>query len=85
MILDAIIGLIVGVLEGLLGLLPAFDISSTFASAGATLGNAAGQLNAILPVSTMGVCIAALLALQLALFVWDVVVFIYDRFPGKFT
>lgn len=85
MLVDAIVIAVTTLMTGFLGLMPAFEFNSQMLSAGAGLGSAINGLNGIIPVHAIGICIGIVLACRLALVGWDLLVFIYDRFPGKFT
>lgn len=85
MILDALVIAVTTLMTGFLGLFPAFEFDSEMLSAGSGLGGAISGLNGIVPIVAIGQCILIVLACRLALAGWDLIVFIYDRFPGKFT
>ena len=85
MILDLLVKAVVTIFTGLLGLVPAYSPDSTFSTAGASLGATVSAANGVFPVVTLGACIGALVLARLFLVGWELVVFIYDRIPGKFT
>jgi len=85
MILDAIIGLVVTLLTGLLGMIPAYSLPDSILSAGATIGETVGTINGVVPIVTMGACLAALIGVRMFIWIWQLVVFIYDKIPAKAT
>lgn len=85
MLIDGLAMLFIGILNGVLGLVPSFSLPGGFGDAGAGIGSALGAVNQWVPVSTIMLCIAAVLACRVFLVVWSLVVFIYDRVPLKAT
>lgn len=85
MIFDAIVLVLKTVFEGVLGLLPTMSLPAGLTDSMAGIGTRAAALDGIVPVYVLGVCIAAVIGVKLALLAWGVIVFIYDRFPFKAT
>lgn len=85
MIPDLFMSLISTVLTGALSLVPEWEFPSSWAGGAASLGSSAGSVNGIFPVVTLAVVCGALLLLRMLLFAWDLIVFVYDRIPLKFT
>jgi hypothetical protein len=85
MILDAIAGLLLGVLNGVLGLFPAYSLPSSMTDFSASVGSWVGSANGFFPVVTLGVCIGVILAARAFVLAVRLVVFVYDLIPLKFT
>lgn len=85
MLIDGLAILFIGLLSGVMGLVPAFSLPSGFGDAGGGIGSVLAAVNQWVPVTTIMMCIAAILACRLFLIVWSLVVFIYDRVPLKAT
>lgn len=85
MILDALIGLVVAILEGILAMLPSFTLGVDLTAFGELAGQGAGIIGAAFPVAALGICILALVAVRVGSTLWNLVVFIYDRLPWKAT
>lgn len=83
MIVDAVLGLVVGLLRTILSWLPNWTPPES--GFGFGFGQVAGLLNGFFPVTVLMGCILAVLGFRVALTLWAAVVFIYDRFPMKFT
>jgi len=83
MVLDAIIKVVITLLTGILGLVPSFSFSDTMWSAGQNIGGALATINGVVPVGTIGECLAVILGVRGFLFVWGLIVFVYDRIPFK--
>lgn len=83
MIVDACIKIVVALLTGIFGLLPAFSFADSLWSAGANLGGSLSTVNGVIPVATLGEALGLVMGTRAFMFVWDVVVFIYDRIPFK--
>ena len=84
MILDFIVGVLFTFVEGVLGLLPTYT-PPDFASLGGSLGQALASANQLFPIATVGACIGLIVALQLFVFAWHAVVFVYELIPFKAT
>lgn len=84
MILDFIVDLIFGIFELMLDLVPTF-VPVIPSGAVVTVASGAAMANAYFPVQTLGTCLVAVMGAKFALGIWRLCVFIYDRFPGKFT
>ncbi len=86
MITEALIGVVIQTLSSFLGWVPDWTPpTQDFATTGLTVGNALGLLDNYFPVSVLGACLAAVIGLKFVLIFWNLLVFIYDRFPLKFT
>lgn len=85
MIIDAIVKVVTALLTGILGLVPAYTLNGSFTSAGAGLGSALGAINGVFPVGTLGACLGVVLSARLFMLAWNLIVFIYDKFPAKAT
>lgn len=82
MILDAIIGLVMSVLTGVLGLIPAFTFD--LAAAGYNLGAALVGSNAVFPTVTLGLCIVTVIGLRLFIALVAFIAWVWDKIPFTF-
>lgn len=85
MILDAIMGLLVALLTGVVGLLPAWSPPSSITSLGDSIGSAVGSVNGVFPVGTLGACLAIMVGSRLFVFAWGFIVWVYRLIPFKLT
>jgi len=85
MILDALIGLVVGLFTGILGLIPAYSPDARLSSFGTSLGSSVAGLDGVFPVVALGACIGIVLAVRLFIAAWDLLVFLYHAIPFKAT
>lgn len=83
MVLDFIIGVVVGLLNGVLALIPDFTIGSR--GIGSSIGSAAAGANSVFPVVTLGLCIAAVIGLRLFLAVVAFLAWVWDKIPLKMS
>jgi hypothetical protein len=84
-IFDAIAKLLVAVVKGVMGLFPAYEMPSGLASLGDSIGGSLAGVSAVFPVGTVGVCLALLIGARIILSVFNLVVFVYQLIPLKFT
>lgn len=82
MIFDLIIGVVMGLLTGVLGLLPDYD--PNFLGFGSGLGSAIAGANSVFPVVTLGICIAVILGLRMFLLAVAFLVWLWDLVPFTF-
>ncbi len=86
MITDAIISIVTAILSGILSLLPVWVppdmLTETWPG---DIASVAHWLNGYFPIYTLGICLGIILALRALLAVWVIAVWVYDRFPFKFT
>lgn len=85
MIFDTIVAILVAVFEGILALLPTMALPAAIMQNASAVGQTAAGLNGVLPVTTLGLCLAVVVAVRLFILLWAVVVWIYERFPFKAT
>lgn len=84
MITEALISAGVGIILGLVSVLPRHDFdAAAMADTFGTVASYAGGLNGYAPVLQLGLAIALLAGLKLALMAWNVVLFIYHQFWGS--
>ena len=82
MIVNAFIELISAIVSGVLSLVPDWTVDVTaLAAVGGSIGSTASTLNGYFPVATVGVVLVLLLALQVGLLLWRVVIFVYNLIP----
>lgn len=83
MITDAIVSAFLGALEALLSLLP--DTGPVVVSGASTTAVTgwAGAANSWVPVTLIVGVLGMLIAVELALVLWDLIVFVYHQFWGS--
>lgn len=84
MILDAIVGLLMNLLEGFLALLPSFDFGS-ISDFGQPLGASLAAAGKVFPVALLGGCLAAVLGVWVFIHAWRLIVYVYSLIPFKMT
>jgi hypothetical protein len=84
-ILDLIIKAVVGIFTGILALLPDVTLPSSVTAWSSSIGSGFGAANAFFPLTTLGLCIAAVIAVRLLLSAYSLVVWLYEKIPFKFT
>lgn len=85
MIIDAIVQVLTGLVTGVLGLMPAYQLPDQINDLGETLGGAVAGINGVFPVVTLGKALAAVIAVQLLLAVCSLVLWVYKLIPFKAT
>ena len=86
MIVDAIITILVGLLGGILAVLPAWSMPTLLTSTWpGDIASAVGWANGFFPVYDLGLSLAILLGIRVLMSAWKIAVWLYDRFPFKFT
>jgi hypothetical protein len=86
MIIKWFFDLFFGLLHLIFTALPTWNIDwDHFGADLGEVGRYAQSLNAWFPVNTMAVCMGLLIGARLGLFSWTLVLFIYNRIPGKAT
>lgn len=82
MIVTFLIQLVSGLVSGLLGLVPAWNIdTSVMSSFTADIGGLIGRVNGYVPSVLLMACLGLLLVVKLALLAWRVCVFVYSMIP----
>lgn len=81
MIFDAIAVFLIGILNGVLGLLPTYDVDFSLGGLGANLRG----LNSVFPAATIGYCLFAIIGLEVFLLGVTFVTWIWDKIPFKFS
>jgi hypothetical protein len=85
-ITELVLAVGVGFVRTLFGLLPVWTMPTLpNGSLASTLGSTIGYANGWAPVVTLFGCVGIVLAYWLAVTLWGVLVFIYDRLPFKAT
>lgn len=84
MVTEAILGVLAGIVNGLLSLVPAWapDTSSLSVTT-ASVGAWAFAWNGYFPVAVLGVCLGIVLAFKIALLAWRLITFGYHQFWGS--
>lgn len=88
MIIDFLVGFVLGVLDVLISLIPEWDPGYRFFNESGWAGTAGmilGSLNDFLPITEIGVALAILLAWSVATGAWAMLNWIYARLPLKGT
>lgn len=85
MIFDAIVGVLLSLVTGLLGLVPAFQLPNSMMSFGANVGTRAAALDDILPITAIGVCFVILIGVRLFIGAFQLIVFVWELIPFKAT
>lgn len=81
MIVDAVLGIVIGLVRGLLRLFPDFEMDLTTPSS--TVFGLLGRLDGYFPVSTLVTVVGIWVAIQVAGLGWRAAVWVWERFPGK--
>lgn len=86
MITDFLVSFVLGLLTGLLSLIPDWspDLSGLHV-AFSEVAAAVQMLNGYFPVDVLGVCVGLLFTVKLAIAAWHGLIFVYDKFPFKAT
>lgn len=85
MILDAILTILFALVEGFLGLFPAYDLPSSVPQSFSVIGQTAGQLNGIFPVGSLGACIAVAVGFRLVIALVQLLLWVWELIPFKAT
>jgi hypothetical protein len=81
-----LIQLVLGIVTALFSLLPAWTPdTSTVTSTSSGFGSFLGAFDGYLPERLIVGCLALLIAIKLAMFGWDALMFAYHLIPGKAT
>lgn len=84
MVVDILLGIVVGLFLGVIAPLPTFTIDTAFLNVQAQqVGAMASALNGYVPITQIGAALLVLLSLKLALLAWQTIVFIYHQFWGS--
>lgn len=79
-IISLIISAVVAAISALLSLFPSFSIPTQGA---ADVGQLAGTLNQFLPMTSIAGAALAVLGVKVAVYVWNLIVFVYHQFWGS--
>lgn len=83
MITDALVSAILGALSALVGLFPSTGTVTLGQGTTTTITSWVGAANSFIPLQALITVIGALLALQLALYLWDLAVWVYHQVWGS--
>ncbi len=84
MVIEALIDTIVGIVRGLLSLVPMWaPDADALDTGGMTVGSFASAMNGYFPVTVLGVCLGLVFGFKAVLWVWRIAVFIYHQFWGS--
>lgn len=82
MITTLIIRLLSGIVTGIFGLLPTWNINTQpLTDFTTSIGHFLGGLNGYVPEALTLVCLGILLAIKLALLIWRLILFLYELVP----
>ena len=86
MVVDAIVNIVLGLLNSLIGLIPAWEVPAALTeSFGPNFAGMVAWANGYFPMFDLAICLGIIIGVQGVLFVVRLVVFIYDRIPLKAT
>ena len=86
MIVEFLIGLIGGLIQGLMAFIPAISVDlSGFSGSGASIGAVAGWMDGYFPVLTLFLCIGIRYAVWLGITMWRLARMTWDLVPFKAT
>lgn len=83
MILDALIGLVLSVLTGVLGLMPAWSLPAKLVQGAASIGGSVASVDVLFPVVTLVKCLVVILALRALLALWGFLQWLWSAIPFK--
>lgn len=85
MITEALLSVVVGLVEWIVSITPTFGVELDLDLAGffEDVGENAQRLNGWFPVATLAICIGILLAVQAITTVWGFVLWLYHQFWGS--
>lgn len=84
MITQGVLSVVLGLVSGLVSLLPQFSVTLDSAAAAAqTTGSTVGMLNGYFPVATVGGCLVAVFGFKVFMAAYRVVFFVYHQFWGS--
>ena len=84
MVVNLLLGLVVGIVLGLIEPLPTYTLDVELLTVQAEqVGAMASSLNGYVPVTQIGLALLLLVGLKLALLLWQTLVFIYHQFWGS--
>jgi hypothetical protein len=84
MIVDLIVQILVGIVTGILSLIPAYSLPNLSGFGGA-LGANLKALDGYFPVSTLGISLVAIIGARVLVWGFHVALLIYDVIPFKAT
>lgn len=82
MIIDKLVQFLTAFLNGVMNLLPTWELPALLSS-GNSLGSVMGGINAVFPITTLAACVGILVALQLWIFAYGAVIYVYRLIPFK--
>lgn len=85
MLVDFLIGLVVGIFTGILGLMPAYQLPASITDLGGTIGSSVAAINGVFPVVTLGACLVLMIGARLFIAAWSAIAWAYDKIPFKFS
>lgn len=85
MILDWIMGALIGLWTGILALFPSYTLPDSVSSVGSSLGASVATINGIFPVVALGGCLVVMIGARLFIVLWAGIAWVYAKIPFKFT
>lgn len=84
MVTDALLTFALSLVRAIAGLLPEWQPDAEpFTTTSTSLGSMAAVGNGYFPVTLLGICLAVVIGLKVALLAWRAVVFVYELIPFK--
>lgn len=85
MIIEWLVRFVLGVIKGLIALIPEFELPEIPPEGFGELTRWLNAVNAIFPIDTLFTILGIALALWMGVFVWKFVLWLWDRLPFKAT
>lgn len=86
MIVEALWGMVTGLVAGLFSLIPSWNVdTSAVSTALGAIGSMGSLGDGYFPVTLMCICLGIVLGTKIVLDVWNLVVFLYELIPFKMT
>lgn len=86
MLVEALVALMATSFNAVMSLVPSWEPdTAAFNQTATSVGAMASSGNGYFPVRVLGICIALVLGLKIALMAWRAIVFIYSMLPFKAT
>ena len=85
MILDWIMGALIGLWTGFFALFPSYELPDSVSSVGSSLGASVSTVNGIFPIVTLGACLLVMIGARLFVALWAGISWVYGKIPLKFT
>lgn len=84
MLIDLLVGIVQGILNGVLALIPSYSLPE-LTGFGGQLGSGVATMNGYFPMVTLGACLLVIIGARVAIAAFDLAVFLYGLIPFKAT